>query len=115
VVPLQFLSSLLPDPSSLGPRTRGKTCIGCLLRGVRDRQPQTYYIYNICDHQAAFAELGSQAIAYTTGVPAMVGAVMMVTGQWMQPGVWNMEQLDPDPFLKELEKRGLPWEIRKMD
>jgi saccharopine dehydrogenase (NAD+, L-lysine-forming) len=115
VVPLRFLAGLLPDPSSLGPRTRGKTCIGCLMRGVKDQEPRTYYMYNLCDHQAAFAEVGSQAIAYTTGVPAVVGAMMVVTGKWRKPGVWNMEQLDPDPFLEELARCGLPWEIRRME
>lgn len=114
IVPLQFLSRLLPDPASLGPRTKGKTCIGCLMRGVKDGKPKTVYIYNICDHQAAYAELGSQAISYTTGVPAMVGGMMMVTGAWNKPGVWNMEQLDPDPFLEQLGRYGLPWEVQDM-
>ena len=115
IVPLQFLASLLPDPASLGPRTKGKTCIGCLMRGVRDGTPKTVYIYNICDHEAAYAELGSQAISYTTGVPAMIGAVMMVSGAWNRPGVWNMEQMDPDPFLDALGRYGLPWVVRDMD
>lgn len=115
IVPIQFLARLLPDPASLGPRTTGKTCIGCLMRGVKDGKPKTVYIFNICDHQAAYAELGSQAISYTTGVPAMVGGMMMVTGAWNKPGVWNMEQLDPDPFLDQLARYGLPWEVRNMD
>jgi saccharopine dehydrogenase (NAD+, L-lysine-forming) len=89
----------------------GKTCIGCLMKGVKDGEEKTYYIYNICDHQACYRELGSQAISYTTGVPAMVGAMMMITGKWNKPGVWNMEQMDPDPFLEELAKYGLPWTV----
>lgn len=111
IVPLQFLAKLLPDPASLGPRTVGKTCIGCLMRGVKDGKERTVYIYNICDHQECYRELGSQAISYTTGVPAMVGAMMMVTGKWNKPGVWNMEQMDPDPFLEALGKYGLPWKV----
>ncbi len=111
IVPLQFLAGMLPDPASLGPRTRGKTCIGCLMRGVRDGRPRTVYVYNICDHQECYRELGSQAISYTTGVPAMVGAMMMLTGKWMKPGVWNMEQMDPDPFLEQLGRYGLPWVV----
>lgn len=112
VVPIQFLAKLLPDPASLGPLTKGRTCIGCLMQGVKDGKPKTCYIYNICDHQAAYAELGSQAISYTTGVPAMVGAMMMVSGTWMKPGVWNMEQMDPDPFLEQLGRYGLPWVVQ---
>ncbi len=115
IVPIQFLARLLPDPASLGPRTKGKTCIGCLMRGVKDDKPKTVYIYNICDHEAAYAELGSQAISYTTGVPAMIGAMMMVTGRWNKPGVWNMEQLDPDPFLNEIGRYGLPWIVQDME
>ncbi|MCH5277665.1 MAG: saccharopine dehydrogenase family protein [Desulfovibrionaceae bacterium] len=115
IVPLQFLARLLPDPASLGPRTRGKTCIGCLMRGVKGGKPRTVYIYNICDHEAAYAELGSQAISYTTGVPAMIGAMMMVTGAWNKAGVWNMEQMDPDPFLDALGRYGLPWVVQDMD
>jgi saccharopine dehydrogenase (NAD+, L-lysine-forming) len=111
IVPIQFLAKLLPDPASLGPRTVGKTCIGCLMRGKKDGEEKTYYIYNICDHQECYRELGSQAISYTTGVPAMVGAMMMITGKWNKPGVWNMEQMDPDPFLEELAKYGLPWTV----
>jgi len=111
IVPLQFLAKLLPDPASLGPRTVGKTCIGCLMRGKKDGEEKTVYIYNICDHQECYRELGSQAISYTTGVPAMVGAMMMVTGKWNRPGVWNMEQMDPDPFLEQLARYGLPWKV----
>lgn len=112
IVPIQFLKALLPDPASLGPLTRGRTCIGCLMRGIRDGREKTVYVYNICDHEACFAEVGSQAISYTTGVPAMIGALLMVGGVWMQPGVFNMEELDPDPFMAELGQRGLPWVVR---
>lgn len=109
VVPLQFLKALLPDPASLGPDTKGKTCIGCLMQGVKDGKPKTVYIYNICDHQQAYAEVKSQAVSYTTGVPAMIGAMMVMTGMWKKPGVFNMEQFDPDPFMEKLNKHGLPW------
>lgn len=110
IVPLQFLKALLPDPGSLGPLTKGRTCIGDLVHGTgKDGKPLKYYVYNICDHEAAYREVGSQAISYTTGVPAMIGAMMMLTGQWKKPGVWNMEQFDPDPFMKALNEHGLPW------
>ena len=109
IVPLHFLKALLPDPASLGPRTKGKTNIGCLIEGVKDGKPLKTYTYNVCDHQECYAEVESQAISYTTGVPAMIGALLMVTGKWKQPGVWNMEQLDPDPFMEQLNLRGLPW------
>ena len=89
--------------------TKGKTCIGCLIRGEKDGKPKQYYIYNISDHEACYAEVQSQAISYTTGVPAMIGAKMMLEGHWMQPGVWNVEQMDPDPFMADLNKYGLPW------
>jgi saccharopine dehydrogenase (NAD+, L-lysine-forming) len=112
IVPLQFLKALLPDPAGLGPKTRGKTCIGCLMRGVKDGKPKRYYVYNICDHEAAYAETGSQAISYTTGVPAMIGAMLMLTGQWRGRGVFNMEQLDPDPFMDAMNRCGLPWTER---
>ena len=110
IVPLQFLKAVLPDPSSLGPRTKGKTNIGCIFTGVKDGKPVNYYVYNICDHQACYREVGSQAISYTTGVPAMIGAMMMLTGKWMKPGVYNVEELDPDPFMDALNKWGLPWQ-----
>ena len=109
IVPLQFLKAVLPDPSSLGPRTKGKTNIGCIFTGVKDDKPVNYYVYNICDHQECYREVGSQAISYTTGVPAMIGAMMMLTGKWMKPGVYNVEELDPDPFMDALNKWGLPW------
>ena len=114
IVPLQFLKQLLPDPASLGPRTKGKTCIGCLIEGLQNSQRKRVFIYNVCDHQEAYRETGAQAVSYTTGVPAMVGAKMVVTGVWRRPGVWNVEQLDPDPFLADLNRYGLPWHIREM-
>ncbi len=115
IIPLQFLKALLPDPASLGPLTKGKTCIGCVARGVRDGKEKTVYIYNICDHEACYQEVQSQAISYTTGVPAMIGAKMMLEGKWMAPGVWNMEQMDPDPFMADLNRYGLPWEVVELD
>ncbi len=111
VVPLRFLKSVLPEPASLGPLTRGKTCIGCVLKGVRDGREKSLYIYNICRHEDAFREVGSQAISYTTGVPAMIGAMMMLSGKWKRPGVWHMEQFDPDPFMEALNHHGLPWTV----
>lgn len=110
IVPIQFLGAMLPDPASLGPLTKGKTCIGNVMRGIKDGKPKSVYVYNVCDHEACYAEVGSQAISYTTGVPAMIGAKMMVTGQWQQAGVWNMEQLNPDPFMADLHAYGLPWQ-----
>ncbi|MBR2743344.1 MAG: saccharopine dehydrogenase family protein [Clostridia bacterium] len=110
IVPLQFLKAVLPDPATLGPRTVGKTNIGCIFRGKKDGKDKTYYLYNICDHQECYKEVGSQAISYTTGVPAMIGAMLVMTGKWNRPGVWNIEQFDPDPFMDALNKWGLPWE-----
>ncbi len=110
IQPLQFLKAVLPDPASLGPRTKGKTNIGCIYRGKKDGQPKTYYVYNVCDHQEAFAEVGSQAISYTTGVPAMIGAKLIMTDVWNMPGVHNIEEFDPDPFMAELNTQGLPWQ-----
>ena len=109
IVPLQFLKAVLPDPASLGPRTKGKTNIGCIFTGVKDGQEKKYYVYNVCDHQACYPEVGSQAISYTTGVPAMIGAMMVLTGKWNKPGVYNVEEFDPDPFMEALNKFGLPW------
>ena len=109
IVPLQFLKAVLPDPASLGPRTKGKTNIGCIFTGVKDGQEKKYYVYNVCDHQACYAEVGSQAISYTTGVTAMIGAMMVLTGKWNKPGVYNVEEFDPDPFMEALNKLGLPW------
>ena len=109
IVPGQFLEALLPDPSSLGPRTKGKTNIGCIFQGKKDGKDKTYYVYNVCDHQECYKEVGSQAVAYTTGVPAMIGAMMLMTGVWNKPGVHNIEEFDPDPFMDALNKWGLPW------
>ena len=109
IVPLQFLKEVLPDPASLGPRTKGKTNIGCIIQGVKDEKPLTYYVYNVCDHEECYKEVGSQAISYTTGVPAMIGAMMVMTGKWKKPGVYNVEEFDPDPFMKALNQWGLPW------
>lgn len=110
IVPLQFLKAVLPDPASLGPRTKGKTNIGCIFQGVKDGKPRTYYVYNVCDHQECYKEVGSQAISYTTGVPAMIGASMVMTGKWKKPGVYNIEEFDPDPFMDALNRFGLPWQ-----
>ncbi|TAL18807.1 saccharopine dehydrogenase family protein [bacterium] len=109
IVPLQFLKAVLPDPGSLGALTKGRTCIGVVGRGVKDDREKMVYVYQICDHEEAFKETNSQAISYTTGVPAVVGAIMMATGKWRGHGVFNMEQFDPDPFLKTLGEYGLPW------
>lgn len=110
IVPLQFLKAVLPDPASLGPRTKGKTNIGCIFQGVKDGKPVTYYVYNVCVHEECYAEVGSQAISYTTGVPAMIGAMMVMTGKWKKSGVFNIEEFDPDPFMDALNKFGLPWQ-----
>ena len=109
IVPLQFLKAVRPDPASLGPRTVGKTNIGCIMQGFKDGKPVKYYVYNVCDHQECYKEVGSQAISYTTGVPAMIGAMMVMTGKWKKPGVYNIEEFDPDPFMDALNKWGLPW------
>lgn len=114
IIPIQFLKALLPDPASLGARTKGKTCIGCVAKGIKDGVEKSYYIYQICVHEDCYAEVGSQAISYTTGVPAMIGAKMMLEKKWHQPGVFNMEQFDPDPFLADLGQYGLPWEIKEL-
>ena len=108
IVPLQFLKSILPDPGSLGSRTKGKTCIGTIITGSKNNIEKTFYTYNICDHEKCFEEVGSQAISYTTGVPAMIGTMLMLEKRWLQPGVWNMEQFNPDPFMKLLNQYGLP-------
>ena len=110
IVPIQFLKALLPDPASLGPRTKGKTNIGCIFTGKKDGKDKTYYLYNVCDHQECYAEVGSQAISYTTGVPAMIGAMMLLTGKWNKPGVYTVEEFDPDPYMEALNKWGLPWQ-----
>lgn len=110
IVPLEFLTAVLPDPASLGPRTKGKTNIGCIYTGSKNGKPVNYYVYNICDHQESYKEVGSQAISYTTGVPAMIGGMMMLTGKWKKSGVFNVEEFDPDPFMDALNKWGLPWQ-----
>ncbi|MSS10145.1 saccharopine dehydrogenase family protein [Clostridium sp. WB02_MRS01] len=111
IVPIQFLKALLPDPASLGPRTKGKTNIGCIFTGVKDGKEKTIYIYNVCDHEECYKEVESQAISYTTGVPAMIGSLMVLTGQWKKPGVFNVEEFDPDPYMEALNKWGLPWVV----
>lgn len=109
IQPLQFLKAVLPDPATLGPRTVGKTNIGCIYQGVKDGKPVKYYVYNMCDHQECYREVGSQAISYTTGVPAMIGAKLLMEGKWKKPGVYNVEEFDPDPFMEQLNVQGLPW------
>ncbi len=109
IVPLNFLKSVLPDPGSLGDNYSGETSIGCRIKGIKDGKEKTYYIWNNCSHQLAFNETGAQGVSYTTGVPAMTGAMMMLNGQWMRPGVYNVEEFNPDPFLDKLGKHGLPW------
>ena len=110
IIPLQFLKAVLPDPASLGPRTKGKTNIGCIFRGKKDGKEKTYYLYNVCDHEACYKEVGSQAVSYTTGVPAMIGAMLVMNGTWKGAGVYNIEQFDPDPFMDALNRWGLPWQ-----
>ena len=110
IVPLQFLKAVLPNPQDLGENYTGETSIGCRISGLgKDGKPLTYYIYNNCSHQEAYRETGMQAVSYTTGVPAMVGAMMFLTGKWSMPGVRNVEEFDPDPFLAQLAMDGLPW------
>ena len=111
IVPIQFLKALLPDPASLGPRTKGKTNIGCIFTGIKDGKEKTLYIYNICDHEECYKEVGSQAISYTTGVPAMIGAMMVTEGIWQKAGVFTVEEFDPDPYMEALNKWGLPWVV----
>lgn len=111
IVPLQFLKAVLPDPASLGPRTVGKTNIGCIFQGKKDGVEKQLYIYNVCDHQECYKEVGSQAVSYTTGVPAMIGAMMMLKGEWKKPGVYNVEEFNPDPFMEQLNACGLPWQV----
>jgi len=115
IVPIKFLKALLPDPASLGPLTKGRTCIGCLVHGTKNGREKLAFVYNICDHEACYREVQSQAISYTTGVPAMIGAKMMLTGKWRGKGVFNMEQLDPDPFMEDLNRYGLPWTLTTRD
>ena len=114
IQPIEFLKAVLPDPASLGPRTKGKTCIGCDITGTKSGEKKRVLIYNSCDHQECYQEVSSQAISYTTGVPAMIGAQMILRGLWRNSGVWNMEQYDPDPFMEELMKHGLPWQVTEL-
>ncbi len=115
IVPIEFLKTLLPDPASLGPRTKGKTNIGIVAHGFKDGKPRTVYIYQVSDHEACYAEVMSQGVSYTTGVPAMIGAKLMLEKKWYETGVHNMEEFDPDPFMEELNKQGLPWKVMELD
>lgn len=114
IVPIEFLSTLLPDPASLGPRTKGKTNIGIFAKGIKDGKEKAIYIYQVSDHEKCYEEVMSQAVSYTTGVPAMIGAKLMLEGKWQGKGVFNMEQMDPDPFMEELNKQGLPWKVMEL-
>ena len=111
IVPIQFLKELLPDPASLGPRTIGKTNIGCIFTGIKDGKEKTLYIYNVCDHQECYKEVESQAISYTTGVPAMIGSMLVLNGLWKKPGVFTTDEFDPDPYMEALNQWGLPWVV----
>lgn len=113
IVPLQFLKAVLPDPGSLGENYTGKTCIGCVIEGIKDGEHKRVFIYNVCDHAETYKEVGAQAVSYTTGVPAMIGAKMMLSDHWRKPGVHNMEEYDPDPFMEDLNKYGLPWQVEQ--
>lgn len=116
IVPLKFLKAVLPDPSELGETYSGETSIGCRIRGIKDGKEKTLYIYNNCKHEEAYKETGTQAVSYTTGVPAMIGAKLFITGEWRKPGVFNTEEFDPDPFMEELKIHGLPWhELHDID
>ena len=109
IVPLQFLKAVLPNPQDLGENYEGETSIGCRIRGIKDGKERTYYVYNNCSHQEAYKETGMQGVSYTTGVPAMIGAMMFFKGEWKRPGVNNVEEFNPDPFMEQLNKQGLPW------
>ena len=115
IIPIEFLKTLLPDPASLGPRTKGKTNIGVFVKGIKDGEAKTVYIYQVSDHEKCYEEVMSQAVSYTTGVPAMIGAKLMLEKKWYQEGVHNMEEFDPDPFMEELNKQGLPWQVMELD
>ncbi|QSZ41875.1 saccharopine dehydrogenase family protein [Sulfurimonas aquatica] len=114
IVPIEFLKTLLPDPASLGPRTKGKTNIGIVAEGIKDGKSKKIYIYQVSDHEECFKEVNSQAVSYTTGVPAMIGAKLMLEGKWSGVGVYNMEEFDPDVFMDELNVQGLPWKIKEL-
>lgn len=109
IIPIQFLKAVLPDPGELGENYKGQTSIGCRLKGLKDGKERTYYVYNNCSHEAAYKETGMQGVSYTTGVPATIGAIMFMKGLWRKPGVFNVEEFDPDPFMEQLNKQGLPW------
>lgn len=109
IVPLQFLKAVLPNPQDLGENYEGETSIGCRIRGLKDGKERTYYVYNNCSHEEAYKETGMQGVSYTTGVPAMIGAMMFFKGEWKRPGVNNVEEFNPDPFMEQLNKQGLPW------
>lgn len=109
IVPIQFLKAVLPNPGELGKNYTGETSIGCRIRGIKEGKVQTYYVYNNCSHHAAYEEVGAQGVSYTTGVPAMIGTMMFLTGKWKKAGVHNVEEFDPDPFMEQLNKCGLPW------
>ena len=110
IVPIQFLKAVLPNPGELGENYTGETSIGCRISGTdKEGKPLTYYIYNNCSHEAAYKEVGAQGVSYTTGVPAMIGAMMFLKGEWRKPGVYNVEEFNPDPFMEQLSKQGLPW------
>ena len=115
IVPMEFLRTLLPDPATLGPRTKGLTNIGIVAEGIKDGQKKKIYIYQVSDHEKCYAEVKSQGVSYTTGVPAMIGAKLMIEGKWSAKGVFNMEEFDPDIFMDELNKQGLPWQIKELD
>jgi saccharopine dehydrogenase (NAD+, L-lysine-forming) len=115
IIPIEFLKTLLPDPASLGPRTKGKTNIGIVAEGVKDGKKKKIYIYQVSDHEKCYEEVKSQAVSYTTGVPAMIGAKLMLEGKWSGVGVFNMEEFDPDIFMDELNVQGLPWQIKELE
>lgn len=114
IIPLEFLKTLLPEPSALAPTYTGKTSIGCIIAGIKQGQPQRVIIYNVCDHADCYQSLGAQAISYTTGIPAVTGAILMAQGHWQGQGVFNVEELDPDPFLAELSRQGLSWQVQAL-
>ncbi len=114
IIPLQFLKSVLPDPGTLGALTKGKTCIGDVITGMKDGKVKHHFVWNVCDHEACYAETSAQGVSYTTGVPAMIGAKMVIEGKWRKPGVWNMEQFDPDPFMHDMNLYGLPWQEQEL-
>lgn len=115
IVPLKFLKAMLPEPSSLGKNYKGKTCIGCFIEGEKNGKTVRTFTYNVCDHAECYNEVKAQAVSYTTGVPAMIGAMMMLTGKWRAKGVFNVEKFDPDPFMEKLNIHGLPWKIKEME